>query len=617
MKKTTFRRITAALLCALMLLSAPMGMNFPGGFPLTASAESYSGTCGKNLTWTLDTETGTLAITGTGEMGDVPWHDYRSVIQKVQIANGVTSIGESAFEYCPSLTDITIPDSVTSIGNNAFYYCTSLTSITIPNSVTSIGDAAFIDCVSLTDITIPNSVASIGKCALGRCISLANIAVDPKNQFYSSDWEGVLFNKNKTTLIQFPACNELKEYTIPNGVTNIEDYAFYNSTSLTEITIPDNVISIGERTFEDCTSLTEIMIPNSVASIGAYAFYGCISLIGIKLPDSVTNIGGRAFSETGFYNDKSNWTDNVLYIGRHLIAAYNDIAGIYSVKNGTMYIADEAFYACTALTSITIPNSVTIIGARAFYQCTGLTNITLPEELINIGWATFCCCGSLSSIVLPNSVTSIENWAFSHCPSLTSITVPDDVTSIGGDAFADCSSLNYVHIPASVTNIGVSILGNSSAYICSDTAECYAKEYAEENSIEFRVCDGHGAAEPELPKFDGITGTVQAECTPGCFDEDAHLIVSESDKTLPEFGITVSGYVQVQKSYNIQVQNAHGQPLQPKSGYTVTLRLPLPLDDHGNPYAPEKYRVYHLIDNDPTKAESFRVNGGSGMAKDM
>ena len=182
-----------------------------------------SGTCGENLTWTLDDE-GTLTISGIGGMAYwyypdvVPWYSSRSSIKKVVIENGVTSIGESAFYHCDSLTSVDIPDSVTSIGGYAFSYCDSLTSIEIPDSVTSIGDSAFFYCYSLASVEIPDSVTSIG------------------------------------------------------------DYAFYSCDSLESINIPDNVTTIGVQAFYDCESLTSAIIGDSVTSIGSYAFYNCPDL---------------------------------------------------------------------------------------------------------------------------------------------------------------------------------------------------------------------------------------------------------------------------------------------------------------------------------------------------
>ena len=342
-----------ALLLALTMVfgAAPLaglvGLELPkfNLFCTKAEAATYSGTCGKNLTWTLDDETGVLTVNGTGDMynwetsSDVPWCDYRSSIKTLVIDNGVTSIGDYAFKYCVGLTNVIISDSVTNIGYSAFENCTGLTSITIPNSVTRI------------------------------------------------DW-----------------------------------YAFYNCTGLTSVTIPDSVTSIGSSAFENCAGLTSVTIPDSVTSIGDYAFYNCTGLKGITIPDSVTRIGSSAFYNTGIYNDSTYWENDVLYIGNYLIEAKTTISGNYTIKTGTKVLADYAFYDCTGLTSITIPDSVTSIDYRAFYGCTGLTSITIPD-----------------------SVTSIGDWVFEGCTGLTNVTIPDSVKSIGDSAFKYCTSLKDVY----------------------------------------------------------------------------------------------------------------------------------------------------------------------------
>ena len=192
----------------------------------------------------------------------------------------------------------------------------------------------------------------------------------------------------------------------------------------------------------------------SVTSIGIAAFWDCESLTSITIPNSVTSIANAAFSNTGIYNDDSNWENGVLYISNCLITVKPDqVAATYTIKDGTRLIADYAFYECSGLTSVTIPNSVTSIGIYAFYNCSGLTSVTIGNSVTSIGIYAFYNCSGLTSITIGNSVTSIGDFAFYYCESLTSITIPNSVISIGNEAFRYCSGLTSVTIPNSVTSI--------------------------------------------------------------------------------------------------------------------------------------------------------------------
>ena len=368
-------------------------------------------------------------------------------------------------DYNGSAEKVDIPEkingkSVTSIGNGAFKDCTSLISITIPDSVTSICNYAFSGCKSLTSITIPGSVTKISYNVFNGCTSLTAINVATENQNYVSV-NGVLYNKDTTVLICYPAGKKDKNYKIPDGVTSIGSFAFSGCASLTSVTIPDGVTSIGDSAFGKCTSLTSITIPDGVTNIGASAFNNCSSLTSITIPNSVTKIRGYAFSGCTSLTSVTI-PDSVTIIS---MSTFSDCTSLTSIMipNSVTSIVYSAFYNCTSLTSITIPDSVTSIGDSAFYGCSSLTSITIPNGVMEIGWCAFADCSSLTSITIPNSVTEIGSSAFSGCSSLTSITIPNSVTEIGVYAFKGCTSLTSITIPNSVTSIGDSAFGGCSS----------------------------------------------------------------------------------------------------------------------------------------------------------
>lgn len=436
--------------------------------PLSALGHSFANEvctqCGAQYSAGLDFTSngdGTCYVSGIGACTDT---DIRIPLVSPQ-GDSVTGISKQAFYGYTGLTAVTIPDSVTSIGEGAFEYCEGLTSINIPDSVTSIGESAFEYCKNLTSITIPDSVTSISSNAF----SGTGYYNDTSNWEDGALYLGKHLIRVKSTLtgsyaikpgtltiagLAFYDCPDLTVITIPDSVTSIGAWAFRECTSLASITIPDSVTGIGQSTFGYCTNLTSVCIGNSVTSIGTRAFSGCSVLTSITVPDSVTSIDSDVFTDTGYYNDTSNWEGGVLYIGKHLIRVKYIRSGSYEIKPGTLTIAADAFSGRSDLTSINIPDSVTSIGDRAFFGCGQLISITIPDSVTSIGDYAFSNCVKLTSITIPDGVTSIGKATFEDCTSLTSITIPDSVTSIGVRAFYGCSSLASITIPDSVTSIG-------------------------------------------------------------------------------------------------------------------------------------------------------------------
>ena len=349
------KKIVSLILSLVMLLSIVSVVDF------SAYADVETGKCGGNVTYSLDTSTGVLTISGTGKMTDYSYYSspfrYDTKIRAVTIDYGVTSIGDFAFFNCTSLTSVTIPDSVTSIGYATFKNCRSLTSVTIPNSVTIIWDQAFCFCKSLTSITIPNSVTSIGESVFSRCTSLTSIEVSGNNKNYSS-LDGVLFNKDKSELIIYPAGKTDGEYEIPNSVTSIGEDAFDGCSSLASVTIPNSVTSIGSSAFCYCTSLSSVTIPDSVTSIGQCVFIYCSSLSSVTIPNSVTSIDANAFLDCTSLKDvyytgsQSDWK-------KISIDSYND-----SLTNATIHYNWNGEFPLVTNedeTSFTVYNSTAII----------------------------------------------------------------------------------------------------------------------------------------------------------------------------------------------------------------------------------------------------------------
>ena len=501
------KRKTISLLLALALLFA-----LAPQLTLTANAAA-SGKCGDNLTWSFDSSSGTLTISGYGEM-----YIFETTIY-VDEPNEPYYYSEAPwFGFAEQITEIRLPDGLDYIDDSALWGCSNLKSIFIPRNVSYIWGALF-----------------------DRCTSLNEITVDPANANYTSV-DGVLYSKNKDSLVRYPrgktgsylipdsvteigsyafsGCSGLQSVTIPDSVTIISDCAFRDCTSLQSVTIPNSVTEIRWNAFEGCSRFQSIVIPNSVTLIYGEAFYRCSNLANISISDRLEYLGEYAFRDTAYAKNPNKWSDGLLYLGKWLIACQYGITnasirpgtiGIASmvftldtlesvtIPEGLKYICDGAFVTCENLSSVNLPTSIKCIGQYAFSYTAihddpnrwdhGLlyignwlieaeentivanvrpgtvgiadealdsltTVVTLPEGLRYIGEGAFSSMYNLRNIAIPDSVESIGPWAFEDCINLKSISIPNRVTTISEGAFKGCTNLTEVTIPDSVTSIG-------------------------------------------------------------------------------------------------------------------------------------------------------------------
>ena len=452
---------------------------------------NYDNRCGDGVTWSYNSNTGVLTISGSGDMADYassfsqPWYKERSNIKKVVVNSGVTSIGKYAFYYCRSMTSVSISSTVKSIGDYAFYTCDVLTGVTIPSSVKTIGESAFArcyemtsltlssgitdigkgafqNCYALTGVTLPESLAtigatafsgcsgltgmtipakvtSIGDSAFAGCNGLTEIWVNPANTAYSSDDYGILYDKAKTVLIKAPTCLS-GSFAVPDTVETIKLYAFDDCAEMTEVTIPDSVTTIEQCAFYYCYGLATVHMDSNVATIGKQAFNNCTSLTSIVIPEGVTAIG------------------------------------------------DSTFNQCTALESVTLPESLTGIGSKAFYNCDTLASVTIPAGVTSIGSQAFASCNALTGIWVEeeNTKYASDGRGVLFNKDMTTLiqapggiadgyAVPYTVTTISNCAFESCTKLLALYIPTGVTSIAASA---GSFTGCSEGLVLYCEEYA-------------------------------------------------------------------------------------------------------------------------------------------
>lgn len=490
--------------------------------PMTASAETYEDYLEY---WVNDDNTVTISKCAK-DVTEV------NIPSKIEGAT-VTEISGDTFFKCVDLKKVTIPSTVTSIGYDTFLGCTSLenivvdaenknyisedgilfdkdkteliqyplaksgTSYTIPSTVLKIDGCAFKYMQNVKSINVPQQTTSIAAGAFGKSSNLEAINVDENNLYYTSD-NGVLFNKDKSELVEYPAAKSDTSYTVPESVTYIQAQAFLGCTNLTSVSLTDNIYDMGSSVFSDCTNLTDVVLSEELSWISGSTFSDCTSLKSVKIPSNADTIyrsafGGctslesitipesvRLIEEYAFY-DCSKLKD-IYYLGTEQEWNKIDIEensagdGNGALKNATIHYnktiepftynfstdgKSVVIVKCDkSVSEATIPSEieglpVTVIDDNAFNSCSNLANINIPESVERIGVGAFYSSGVVN-VTMTDNVKSIGEEAFSWCNKLESIKLSENIDKIEENMFYECESLTSIDIPNKVKSIGMS-----------------------------------------------------------------------------------------------------------------------------------------------------------------
>ena len=419
---------------------------------LTAAATTETsgdfGAEGDNLHWSV--EDGVLTITGSGAMEDFdfttgelpPWWNLKNVvsidlalikttgIQRVEIADTVTDIGEFAFFALPELTAMQLPAGLTELPRYALAACNNLAFPALPETLTAIGDYAMAACDAFQTLALTDSVQTLGSHAFAGCDGLTGAVVPETVKALGS--------------YAFASCDALTKATLPATVTSVPAGCFSNCAALRSVTYNGTVTAIGERAFYGCKLLTEAPIPATVTAIGDYAFSNCKALLRVTLPEGLQTLGTGAFSSC-------------------------ELLTSIALPDAITVVPEDCFSAC-GLTDVTLAPATTEIGAGAFSLCILLERIDLPGTLTAIGEQAFSGCSKLAELTLPAGLQTIGGSAFLGCEALTALDVPGSVTSIGERAFSGCTALTEVSLRAGAE---AQTIGSSAFALCTALTDAY------------------------------------------------------------------------------------------------------------------------------------------------
>lgn len=506
------------------------------------------------------------------ELGDELFYGCTS-LTSVEFPAAITELPANTFTGCTALTDITFPEGLTQMGSEVFLNCNALQKITIPRGVTTLGANFFEGCTALTDVRLPDTMTEIGEWAFEDCAALERIrlpkALDTLGEF-------AFYGCHALQEIEFPATIStvgrsafvnnvgLRKVVFLGSVDTIGNAAFTNCTALTSVEIKGSVGTVDSSAFNLCEALSSVRIRGSVGGLGGSAFYGCSALSSFEVGGTVGNIGSYAF------NDCTSLEEIVVNGGLTLLDRYAfegctalkradlqceaAVLGDYCFQGCTQLeeltvsdavsIGQNAFYGCSSLKVMDIPENVTSIGKNAFYGCSSLTGIDIPEGVTSIGDSTFRGCTSLVKVGIPRGVTAIGSYAFYGCSALTGARLPDELTTLGTNAFYGCAALQTVYIPSGITKLNSSVFANCKSLkkavilpgvesIQSSTFQncpeltiygyegSYAQEYAAGKGFAFEIYDPNALPTVTMTVLDENGNTMESGYTVEWYVADA------------------------------------------------------------------------------------------------
>ena len=428
------------VICLCILAALCLCVLLPG----RVQAVQTSGTCGKGATWSFDTMTGTLTISGTGRIDldyQNPWSDIKSTVTRIVIEEGITYLCEFAFSEFSEVKEVVLPESISAIGQWAFQGCTKLESINLHDKIEEIGPTCFAG-TALTEVTLPKGIKRIEGGTFLNCINLTKVIC--QNETIQVDGNA------------FKGCVNLTEITLQGGgITDIGRNAFDGCVKLKNIPLDGDLYRISKEAFRGCTSLTELTLPDGVGYLyeNAFAFSG---LQRITLGRNVHDIDDDAFKDCpslkfikvdaenpNFHSDENG----ALYNTRTLTLLHipQGFSGEFAVEAGTKLIGAYAASGCTALTGLVMPNGVQEIKNNAFSGCSNLERVVFSESIYFIANGAFWGCNSLTTIDFPRYIQAIGDQAFGNCENLTDITF-HNIVGIDSNTFFNVTAT--VHYPS-------------------------------------------------------------------------------------------------------------------------------------------------------------------------